>query len=203
LLVSEAPADTVYAPGLPPATPLAPRVDSILTLEPPYARPGLDSERIVVSLPDRRLDVLSGARWSAPAIELVQALLVDSLRARGGWREVVSDRSGLAGGYLLYTEIRAFSADYERAGAAPLVHIWLHGDLGRANRRDLLGSFDAHAEAQAGADRQTAVVAAFETALAAALVQFGNEAHEATLAAEATVAPPAESRENRPTGSHQ
>ena len=203
LLVSREPADTVYAPGLPPATPLAPRVDSVLTLERPYARPGLDSERIVVTLPDRRLDVLSGARWSAPAVELVQALLVESLRARGGWREVVSDRSRFAGGYVLYSEIRAFSADYERAGAAPLVRVWLHGDLGRSNGRDLLGTFDAHGEAQASADRQTAVVAAFESALATALVQFGTQAHEAAVAAEAAAALPPEGRENRAPGPHQ
>ena len=203
LLVSQEPADIVYAPGLPPASPLVPRVDSVLILERPYARPGLDSERIVVTLPDRRLDVLAGARWSAPAVELVQALLVDSLRARAGWREVVSDRSRFAGGYALYTEIRAFSADYERAGTAPLVRVWLHGELGRTNGRDLLRTFDAHGEAQASADRQTAVVAAFESALATALVQFGTEAHEAALAAEATAALPPEARENRSPGSHQ
>ena len=202
LFVNQEPAETVYAPRLQPAAPLVPRVTSVLTVERPYARPGLDSDRIVVTLPHRRLDVLAGARWSAPAVELIQALLVDSLRARGGWREVVSDRSRFAGRYLVCTEIRAFSADYERAGAAPLIRVWLHGELGRTDRRDLFGAFEAHGEAQASADRQSAVVAAFESALATALAQFGTEAHEAAVAAEATAALPPVAGETQPYASH-
>jgi ABC-type uncharacterized transport system auxiliary subunit len=185
LFVGQESAEIVYALELHSAAPLVPLVNSVLTVERPFAPSGLDSERIAVTLPDGRLDVLAGARWSAPPAELIQTLLVDSLRARGGWREVVSDRSKFAGRYLVSIEIRAFSANYERPGAAPCVRVWLHGDLGSTNRRDLLGTFDAHGESQASADRQSAVVAAFESALATALAQFGTEAHEAALAAAA------------------
>jgi cholesterol transport system auxiliary component len=188
LLVNHEPAATVYSLRVRPAAALTPQVNFILTVQHPYAGPELDSDRIVVMLTDRRLDVLAGARWSAPLADLLQTQLIESLRARGGWREVVSDRSSFKGGYLLRTEIPAFSADYEQAGSAPRVRVCLHGELGRPDRRDLLSTFDAHGEAQASANRQSAVVAAFESALADALEQLGAKAHAASISAESNSA---------------
>jgi cholesterol transport system auxiliary component len=195
LFVTQERAQAVYAPDLQPAATLVPRLTSVLTIERPEAPPGLDSDRIVVTLPNRQRDVLAGARWNAPVADLVQTLLIDSLRARGGWREVVSDRMKFAGNELVHTEIRAFSADYERTGAAPLVRVWLHGELGSADGHTLLGTFEAHGEAQASADRQSAVIAAFDAALATALAQFGTKAHEAAVAAQASAATPNTIRE--------
>jgi cholesterol transport system auxiliary component len=179
LFQSHEPPVTAYAPRPKADAPLVPVVAAVLVVPLPYASVGLDSDRVVVKLPDRRVDVLAGVRWTAPVPELVQALVVDSLRARGGWRAVILNRSSFAGQYLLNTEIRDFSADYEQAGRAPRVRIWLHSEVGRTNGRDVMDSFDTYGAAEAASNRQSAVMAAFETALATALSDLGTRAHAA------------------------
>lgn len=185
LFVTRAPPVLTYTPADPTDAPLAPRVDGVLVVARPDAGPGLDSDGIAVALPGHRLDVLSGARWSAPVPELVQAYLVRALSARGGFRAVVSDRSAFTGEFLLQTEVRAFTAEYAARGEPPRIRVWLHGELGRAHERSLLASVEATGEAQATEDRQAAVIAAFEVALAAAAHDLGAQAHAAALAAPA------------------
>lgn len=177
LLQSHARPVTEYAPRPTADEALVPVIAAVLVVPRPYASAGLDSDGVVVKLPDRRIDVLAGVRWTAPLPELLQALLVDNLRTRGGWREVILNRSNFTGQYLLNTEIRAFSADYEQAGNAPRVRVWLHSELGRTDGRDVLDSFDSYGEAVAASDRQSAVMAAFDTALGAALADLGTRAH--------------------------
>ena len=178
----EVPALT-YTPAMHAAEPLKALV-SVLVVARPEAAPGLDSDSITVALPDRRLDRLAGARWSAPVPELVQDYLVRYLSSRTGWRAVVSDRSAFTGTYLLQTDIRAFSAQYAQRGQPPRVQVWLHGELGRSLDRQLLTSIDATAEAQATEDRQSAVVAAYEAALEAAARKLSDSAYAACAAAD-------------------
>jgi cholesterol transport system auxiliary component len=177
LLQSHARPVTEFAPRPTADAPLVPVIAAVLVVPRPYASAGLGTDEVVVQLPDRRIDVLAGVRWTAPLPELLQALLVDNLRARGGWREVILNRSNFTGQYLLNTEIRAFSANYEQAGNAPRVRIWLHSELGRTDERNVIASFDSYGEAVAASDRQSAVMAAFDTALGAALADLGTRAH--------------------------
>ncbi len=170
-----------------PAT--APAVlDATLIVARPVARPGLDSERMAVRLPDLRLDAYAGARWSAPLPRLIEALLVDSFRSAGGWRSVVTEQSAFPGRDLLQTEILDFAADYAAGGGAPLVRVALRGELGLIAERRLVANVEGRGEMRAAADRQRDVAAAFEAAAAAALAELVAAADAAALAAEA-VAP--------------
>jgi cholesterol transport system auxiliary component len=159
-------------------------VDATLIIARPVARPGLESERIAVRLPDRRLDAYAGARWSAPLPRLVEALLLDSFRGAGGWRTVVTEQSVFSGRYLLQTEILDFAADYAAGGGAPLVRVALRGELGLATERRLVASIEGRGEARADADRQRDVAGAFETAAAAAVAELVAAADAAAVAAE-------------------
>ena len=182
LLKSSSPPETVYSPVVGAAGALAPALDAVLIIGRPDAAPGLEGDAIVLSLPDHRRDRIAGARWAAPLPEMLQSHLVVALGARGGWRAVVSDRSAFNGAYLLQTEIRQFSADYSGTGAAPVVHVLLHVELGRLSDRTLVASLDAAGEARATAPRQAAIVAAFDAALAAATESLGAKVHAATAA---------------------
>jgi cholesterol transport system auxiliary component len=150
----------------------------------PTARPGLDTQRIAVRLPDRRLDGFAGAIWSAPLPRLVEALLIDSFRGAGGWRAVVTEQSAFPGRYLLQTEITDFAADYADGGA-PLVRVALRGELGVTAERRLVASVAGRAEVRAAADRQHDVAAAFEAAAQQAIAELVAAADAAASAAEA------------------
>jgi cholesterol transport system auxiliary component len=178
-------APVVYALAAPAVAKAPATVAATLLLARPVARPGLDSERIAVRLPDRRLDAYAGARWSAPLPRLVEALLLDSFRSAGGWRTVVTEQSAFSGRYLLQTEILDFAADYAAGGGAPLVRVVLRGELGLAAERRLVASVEGHGEARADADRQRDVAAAFEAAAGAAVAELVAAADAAALAAEA------------------
>jgi ABC-type uncharacterized transport system auxiliary subunit len=148
-----------------PAVAAAPaRVAATLVVARPRARPGLESDRLVVTLPDRRIDVYAGSRWSAPLPDLVESLLLDGLRSSGGWQAVVSERSEFPGRYLLQTEIREFAADYATGRGPPTVRVTLLGEFGSRAGQRFGASVEGHAEVTAGADRQREVVAAFEAA---------------------------------------
>lgn len=168
-----------------PAVPAAPaRVEATLVIARPAAHPGLDGDRIVVLLPDRRVDAYAGARWSASLPRVVEALLADGFRASDGWRAVVTETSAFPGRYLLQTDIVQFTADYS-GGGAPVARVTLRGELGVYSERRLVASLETSAAVPAAADRQHDVAAAFEAAYAKAAVDLIAAINEAALAAEA------------------
>lgn len=188
-------AAVVYQLRPPVGETLAPAVGADLAVLRPFTKPGLESERIVVWLPDRRLDAYAGSRWSAPLPDLVQSLLLDELRARGGWKNVLLDRGEFRGQYVLQTEIRDFQAEYAAQGQAPTVRVTLRAELGRAPSRTPVATLVGSGEARANADRMTEVVAAFERAYAAAVQEVASGVHAAALAAERATIPATPSRE--------
>lgn len=155
--ISPAPAST-QASALEPPLPVA------LTVTRPLVRPGLDSDRIAVLYPDRRLDYYSGGRWGAAADIIVQSLLVESLRNTAKVNSVHSDLASFAADYLLHTELRDFQAEYNDGAAMPVVHVTLVCTLGRVHGRHPLASYSATAAVPAGDNSLRAVVAAFESA---------------------------------------
>lgn len=190
---SDQPYQQVYVlAGLParsaPATILA--VD--LAVAQPQVRPGLDTDRIAVLYPDRRLDYFAASRWGGPADAVLQSLLVESLRNGAGLRSVQGDVSTFAPEYVLQTEVTDFQAEYAGEGDIPQAHVQLIVTLGRfADRRPLI-SFVADARVPAESNNLRAVVAAFEQAShqAAATVVDGtrsalDQAHAAAAANDA------------------
>lgn len=179
---SQSAAPEVYALRAGPAVVTPHAVEATLVVARPVARPGLDGDRIAVTLPDRRLDAYAGGRWSAPLPRLVEGLLVDGLRGAAAFRAVVTERSAFGGRYLLQVEITEFAADYAAVGATPVARVTLRGELGIGTERRLIASVTGSAAMPAKADRQRDVAAAFESAYAAAAAQLIEAVDEAAFA---------------------
>src|SRR5262249_31498743 len=81
--------------------------------------------------------------------------------------------------YLLQTTLRRFDADYTGGGTAPTVYVVLEALVGRRDGREVIGSFVATGNAAATANRQAAVVGAFEEATAAALEALATQTLQA------------------------
>ena len=168
-----APAAGRPAPGAPAAeTP----VD--LAVLKPKARPGLESDRIAVLYPDRRLDYFANARWSGPLGEVLQELAVQEFRLRANLRTVSGDASVFASAYWLEIEITDFQAEYASAAAAPTVRVSLRARLGSSGDRHLLGQFVATAQKPAAENRLSSIVDAFESAADASLAEIAAQAAE-------------------------
>jgi ABC-type uncharacterized transport system auxiliary subunit len=188
LFASHQPAPTVYA--LRAATPApagaspASRIEATLVVARPRARPGFDSDRIAVAFADHRVDAYAGTRWQAPLPDMLEALLVDRLRAGGAFTTVIGEHSGFLGRYLLQAEIREFTADYAAGGAAPVVRVTLGGEFGTAAGTGHPASIAGHGEVRALADRQRAVIAAFQAACEEALGELVAGVEAAGAAAE-------------------
>lgn len=195
LFKSEQQAPVVYHLRPAAGAALQPAVGADLAVLRPFTRPGLESERIVVWLPDRRLDAYGASRWTAPLPDMVQSLLLDELRARGGWNNVLLDRGEFRGQYVLQTEIRDFQAEYAAPGQAPLVRVTLRVELGRAPSRTPVATIVGAAEVRAAADRMSEVVAAFEQAYAQAAAQVASGVHAAALQGEKASIPTPPARE--------
>ena len=180
LFQSKAAVPVVYLlSGAGAPAPVAPAalIPADVAVLPPRVRKGLDSDRIAVLYPDRRLDSFAGAKWSGPLDEVVQDLLVAALRASRQLRNVTTDASAFAGGYWLEVDVVDFEAEYptidaSSPSAAPTIHIHLSARLGTAGERRIVGAFDADARQPAADNRLTGIVDAYERAVHVALLQI-------------------------------
>jgi len=179
---SAQPEQTYYLRAHPavPAVAAAPLAVS-LRVGHPAADPGLDSPHIMLVLADHRMNFFSGSRWPAPAPDMIEALVVATLRASGEWAVVEDSASPFPADYLLQPTVRRFEADYS-AGAAPRVEVVLDCAIGRRAANDVIATFTASGSAPAQANRLGDVVTAFEQAGNAALAQLAQQAAEAVRA---------------------
>jgi ABC-type uncharacterized transport system auxiliary subunit len=138
----------------------------------PRVRAGLDTDRIAVLYPDRRLDYFADARWSGPLDDVVQDLAVQAFRNGAGLQNVSSDASVFASGYWLEIEIADFQAEYPSLGAPPTINVRLLARVASAGDRNILGSFAAGARQTAADNRLSAIVEAYEHAVNSALVEI-------------------------------
>ena len=174
------------APGTPaaeaPATGIpAAAIPVDLTVLKPKLRPGLESDRIAVLYPDRRLDYFADARWSGPLGEVIEDFAVQEFRSHANLRTARGDASVFGSTRWLEIEVTDFQAEYTSAAAAPTVHVHLLARLGGSGDRRILGQFAANARQPAAENRLSAIVDAFAHAADAALTQIVAQADE-TLA---------------------
>ena len=162
------------ASAVPPAAALAP-----LQVAHPLTAPGLDGPHIILVQPDHRMNFYLGSRWPAPLPDMVEALAVETLRASGEWQSVQDSGSPFTSEYLLEISVRRFEADYSHSHSAPQIEVVLDCTLGARTGRELVASFVAQGSATAAGDHMSEVVAAFESASAAALASMSQH----TLAA--------------------
>ena len=109
----------------------------------PDASPGLESERIALLRSEQRFDFYAASRWAAPAPDVIESVILDTLRATGSFRAVFDDTAPFAPRYGLRCTLRRFEADYTKGGGAPTVFVTLDCTLGRHRDRALLASFTA------------------------------------------------------------
>jgi cholesterol transport system auxiliary component len=188
---SDLAAPQAYVLRLPPAPLPEPNNDAgSVRVQRPDASPGLESERIALLRSEQRFDFYAASRWAAPAPDVIETVIVDTLRGTGSFKAVFDDTAPFSPRYGLRCTLRRFEADYTRGGGAPTVFVALDCTLGRSRDRELLASFTAAGSAAARADRLSEVVAAFESATQAAMGELGR----AVTAALANEKPPSEGR---------
>jgi cholesterol transport system auxiliary component len=144
-------------------------------------RTGLESDRIAILYPDRRLDYFAGARWSGPLGEVLQDLALQEFHSRAHLATVSGDASVFASGYWLEIAVTDFQAEYTSAAEAPTVHVQLLASIGISNDTRILGQFVADARQPAKENRLSAIVDAFARAADAALAEIAAHADD-TLA---------------------
>ena len=135
----------------------------------PHVRAGLDTDRIALLYPDRRLDYFANARWSGPMDDLMQELTVQEFRGLAAFRTVSSDASVFASSYWLEIEVTDFQAEYVSAGSLPSIHVHLLARLGRSADRQVLALVEADARETAADNRLGAIVDAYNRACDQAL----------------------------------
>lgn len=138
--------------------------------------PGYARDEVLLTQPDRRLDVYAASRWPDALPVVVERLVVDALRQHGAWSVVHDAAAPFAADLLLRVTVRRFDAEYPAAGAPPTVRVVLDATLARRGDRAVLASFTAEASSAAAEDRMSAIVAAFERAAGAALSQVAGTA---------------------------
>jgi cholesterol transport system auxiliary component len=157
-----------------------------LSVSRPVAGPGLHDERIALSAPGGRLEYYAGSRWATHAPDLLGALLIETIRARGVLAAVHDDAAPFTSDFVLRVVMRRFDADYgDNASAAPNVLVILDCTLGTRVERSVVASFSVEASSRASANRMEAVVAAYERATQAALASV-TEQSLAALSRETT-----------------
>jgi len=132
----------------------------------PRAPSSLDTEQVAVRQPDLGFDYYLGLRWSEPAPEMLQRLLVAALAADGRFAATFAAPARVPAEYLLDVELRRFEAEYSNPEAAPTVRVEAQFTLVASAGRNRLVSFTIEASEAALQNRQGSVVAAFDRAVA-------------------------------------
>lgn len=158
-------------PGTGPGVPVPARLPLALAVARPRAAGSLDGDRMAVVQPGNRFDHYAGVRWSEPAPEMLQSLLVRTLQAGGRFETVTAAPSRVPADLLLVAELRRFEARYAAADAAPVVDVEMQFTLVdlRGGRR-VPGPL-ASAQVPAAADRRAEVTSAFQLATGQVLAE--------------------------------
>jgi cholesterol transport system auxiliary component len=173
-----APAAGGPAAGAPAAGSPAAEIPVDLAVLKPKLRTGLETDRIAVLYPDRRLDYFADARWSGPLAEVLQDVALKEFHSRGHLHTVSGDASVFASGYWLEIEVTDFQAEYASSASAPTVYVRFLARIGTADDRRILGQFEARAQQPAAENRLSAIVDAYARAADAAMVQLVADVDE-------------------------
>lgn len=139
------------------------------------ASPGYSRDEILLTQPDRRLDVFAASRWPDALPVVVERLVVDALRQHGRWSVVHDAAAPFAADQLLRVTVRRFDAEYTSVGGPPTVRVVLDATLARRGDRAVLAAFTVEATSAAAEERMSAIVAAFERATGEALSTLARQ----------------------------
>jgi cholesterol transport system auxiliary component len=147
----------------------AARVPLALGVARPRAAVSLDTERIAVVQPDNRFDYFVGVRWSEPAPQMLQAVIVRVLQSDGRYEVVVAAPNRVPTDRLLDLELRRFEAVYAADGAAPTVRVEFQATMVDPRQVRRVSSIVASSEVAAADNRRDAVLDAYQRATAEAV----------------------------------
>ena len=150
----------------------------------PRAAASLDTDRIAVVQAGLRFDYVAAVRWSEPAPQMLQQLVVRAVAADGRFATVVAAPSRVPPELLLDVELRRFEAVYAVDDAPPTVTVELQVTLVDARRSQRLVSFVVRSDAAAAANRRDAVLGAFERATAESVLAIVAGLRESSSAIE-------------------
>jgi cholesterol transport system auxiliary component len=183
LLQSNAEAPETYRLHGPALADRGGRLPLALAVARPRAAAALDTDRVAVVRTASRFDYFAGVRWSEPAPQILQQLLVNAFTADGRFAAVVAAPSRVPADLSLDVELRRFEADYPADGAAPEVRVEMLVTLIEMRPTRRVASFLAVGTAVAAENRRAAVVAAFEVASAQAVESAVSQVRGAPLPA--------------------
>lgn len=170
--------DTIYL--LEPAVAAAPGGQPAawaLAIDVPDASDAIDTRRIALIKSDATLDYYANSVWPDRLPVLVQTALVAAFQASGRIPSVTRIQDALHADYELGTEIRDCAAHYSaeddgKPGGIPKVTVSLVAQMSTAHGRKIVASFTAKQDASASQNSTSAVAAAFNAALGAAVGQI-------------------------------
>lgn len=161
---SDADASDRYRLEGPAAEPGGTTLPLAIAVSRPRAPSSLDTDRIAVTTPGHGFEYLAGARWSDPAPQLLQQLLVGALAAGAHFATAVAAPSRVPANLLLDVELARFEATYSSLDAAPTIVVEFGVNLVDPRRGARLASFRSAASVPAARNDRAAVIAAFEQA---------------------------------------
>src|SRR3569623_895608 len=130
----------------------------------PQASPALQGTRILVQPLPGQSQVYAGARWQDAPPEALQAVMLRSLRERGGVMGVAGGGSLMRADFRLESEVLAFLSEY-RGAPVPTVVIAFDARLLRLADGAVVAARRFTAEERASATDVPAVIAAFNRAV--------------------------------------
>lgn len=143
-----------------------------LVVETPDVSGALATDRILIRPQPLEARYLPGARWTEPAAQMVQSVLVRGLEATGGLRHVGRRPLGAAGDYALLTELTDLQAEIPASGAAPLARVRLSARLVREVDARIVATRVFEATAPAASDSAGDVVRALDAAMASVMAEL-------------------------------
>jgi cholesterol transport system auxiliary component len=114
-------------------------------------------------------DYFAGVRWSEPAPQMLQQVLVEALVSDGRFATTVAAPSRVPAEYLLDIELRQFAAYYVQPGAPPQVQVQWQATLVDTRSGARVTTFVVGTQSTASGNHRGAVVSAFEQATSAAV----------------------------------
>ena len=137
-----------------------------VVVERPTSAGALATDRILIKPLPVQAQYLSDGRWSEPAPELVQTLLVASFQNLGGFLLVGRTGAGLQPDYTLMTELQAFQAEPLGTSSVPLtIRTEAMMTVIRESDRRIVASRRFAASAIVASDDTLTVVSGFDSAM--------------------------------------
>ncbi len=152
------------------ASSACPRLTWQLAVAHPETARSLDTERIALVRGDT-MDYYADAQWTDTMPRLVQSLLIEAFEESGCLPGVARESDNVHADYTLETEIREFSAQYDRGDGAPDVLVEIEARL-MTQKGEVAATLDAKASGRAQQNAVTSVVQAFDAAFGKALDQI-------------------------------